>query len=295
MNPEPALPQTTLNDSYTDLYWTTHDGLQIVARQWTVEPSRGSVLILHGIGDHSGRSSHVAEYLNTAGFSVLAPDLRGHGRSDGQRGYIKDFDTLLTDIDLFLEKSRTNCENGPAFIYGQSMGGLMAIYYSIKRRPDLCGLIASSPALRIAMPAPQWKVAIGKFLKTVWPRMSLDSGLDPEQLSDDVQVAARVRSDRFRHRRVTPGAYFGMVDAGQWCLDHATEMACPVLLMHGDADQITDCAASVQFADTANNVSIRIWKDGKHELHNMTNRMEVLDAVIDFQNTCIRAGSRNTD
>jgi len=290
----PAKSRPGLSNSYSDLYWISPDGLQVVARQWTVPAPQGSVLIVHGIGDHSGRFEHVADFLNAAGYSVLVPDLRGHGRSDGKRGYVRDFDVLLDDVDISLQKSREICA-GPAFLYGQSMGALLAIYYVLKRTPAIAGLIATSPALRIAMPAPPWKVAVGKVLRTVLPNLSLDSGLDSNELSDDPQVAARISSDRFRHRRVTPGAYFGMLETAEWCLQHANRLGCPALLMHGQLDRITDHTASMQFAEAADNCSIRIWKNGKHELHNMTNKHDVLAAITDFQSRCIREDSRNTD
>lgn len=278
---------------YSDVYWSTRDGKQIVARQWAVESPRGSVLVIHGIGDHSGRFEHVADHWNRNGYSVLAPDLRGHGRSDGKRGYIRSFDVLLDDVGDALQKSEADAIGQPAFLYGQSFGGLLAIYYTLKRQPELAGLIASSPPLRIAMPTPGWKVAIGKIIGAVCPTFSLNSGLDPNELSDDPQIASRVLSDRYRHTRITPGAFFGMLDAGQWCLENADRLTCPGLLLHGDKDRITDHTASIEFSESSSRCEAGIWPDGKHELHNMTIREDVLRKITDFQSRCIREDSPN--
>ena len=295
MNDNPALTTSFATPVYSDLFWTSTDGLQIAARRWIVANSRALVLLVHGIGDHSGRFERVAETMNATGFSVLAADLRGHGRSGGQRGYIKDFDTLVADLDQTLEKTREISPDQHCFIYGQSMGALLSILYVLKRRPTITGLIASSPALRIAMNTPAWKVSLGKALRSAMPRISLDSGLDVDELSDDPQVAARIRVDRFRHRRVTPEAYFGMVECGRWCLQNADRLTCPALIMHGRQDRITDHTASIEFAESSDQCCLQLWEDGKHELHNMTYHDQVLATVTDFQNRCIHAGSRQSD
>ena len=294
MTDDSVLNPPAATRTYSDLFWTAADGLQIAARRWIVTPARATVLLVHGIGDHSGRFEYVADTLNDAGFSVLASDLRGHGRSGGQRGFIKNFETLVRDLDQSLEKARELSPDGPCFIFGQSLGALLVILYVLKRQPAIEGLIALSPALQIAMPAPAWKVSLGRVLRTVLPRISLDSGLDVDELSDDPQVAARIRADRYRHRRITPEAYFGMLEAAAWCLEHAQQLQCPALIMHGRQDRITDPRGSMEFAKRCDCCQLELWDNGKHELHNMTNRDQVLAMVTDFQNRCIRAGSQRT-
>jgi len=302
---------------YSDKHWTSFDGLQIVARQWLLKPAadqssegrdrvddniKGSVLLLHGIGDHSGRFEHVASFLNRAGYSVLIPDLRGHGRSQGSRGYIRDFATLNQDIDDALKQTRALHPDRPCFLYGHSMGGLAALYFALDltarqdametRKPD--GLVVTSPALRILADAPAWKLVLGKAIRNLFPALSMDSGLDIQELSDNPQVAERIQSDRFRHGKITPAAYFGMLETGAWCLKHAGGLAVPTLLMHGKSDRITDHAASIEFAESATDCQLVLWDHGKHELHNMTFGDDVLCEITRFQSRCIREGFPNT-
>ncbi len=280
---------------YSELYWSAADGTEIAARKWTGPQPHAAMMIAHGIGDHGGRFEHVARHFAREGFDVLIPDMRGHGRSAGQRGWIKNLDTLLDDFELSLEQTRTVAAGNPLFVYGQSFGGLLSLYCVMRRKPDIAGLTATSPPLRIAMRQPAWKVALGRSLGSVFPRFSLNSGLDIDQLSDDPQVAGRLRADRFHHRRITAAAWLGMIEAGQWCLEHPNQLPLPLLLMHGDADTITDHLASIQFADRQTAMcELKIWPDAKHELHNMTNRPAVLDTIIRFQNRCIREAHRNT-
>ncbi|MDG2015044.1 MAG: alpha/beta fold hydrolase, partial [Pirellulaceae bacterium] len=155
----PREPQSAGQQSTTQ--WATSDGTRIQSRQWLATKPRATLLLIHGMGDHSGRFGHVAQYLNTQRISVLAPDLRGHGRSDGQRGHIHNFETLLSDLDIALAQTRRLAPGKPCFIYGHSLGGTLAILHTLERQTELAGLIASSPALRIAMQAPAWKLQLG--------------------------------------------------------------------------------------------------------------------------------------
>ena len=283
--PGPDRPQATGSSSTTD--WITTDGTKIQARQWLASKPRATTLLIHGMGDHSGRFDHVARFLNTQGLSVLAPDLRGHGLSDGQRGYIRDFEILLDDIDLALQQTRQLAPADPCFIYGHSLGGMLVILHTLRRQTDLAGLIASSPALRIAMQAPTWKLQLGKLLRRTFPKISLNSGLDLNELSDDLQFIAELATDPLRHQQVTPEGYFGMVESGQWCLDHAADLPCPSLIMHGKIDRITDFQASQQFAHANDLCTLSTWDHGKHELHNMSHVEDVLQTVGRFIETCL--------
>ncbi|MGI9515819.1 MAG: lysophospholipase [Pirellulaceae bacterium] len=281
--------------TYSEVFWSAADGTEIAARQWTGPRPHGVMLIVHGIGDHGGRFEHVARHMATCGFDVLIPDMRGHGRSSGQRGYIRSLETLVDDLELSLQQTSRIAPGHPLFVYGQSFGGLLSMYYAMQRKPVIAGVTATSPPLRIAMRQPGWKVGLGNTLGKLLPRMSVNSGIDIEKLSDDPQVAGRLRADRYHHRRITPAAYNGMIEAGQWCLEFPNHLPLPMLVMHGDADVITDHLASQQFAHRHPAMcELKIWQDGMHELHNMTNNREILDTIVNFQNTCIREVHRNT-
>ncbi len=277
---------------YSDLYWSTSDGLQITARAWSAQEPMAVVLLTHGFGDHSGRFERTARYFSEHRFSVLIPDLRGHGRSDGQRGYIREFDQFLDDLDLGLQQLESRGERLPVFSYGQSFGGLLALYHAMRRKPRLAGLVASSPALKIAMPAPPWKVTVGRTLGKYLPRLSLRAGLDLSELSDDPQTESRARSDRYLHGRITSRTYFGMVDAGQWCLNNPSELIAPTLVMHGSRDTITCAQAARRFAEQAPRCQYQEWPDGKHELHNMADSDQFLRFTVDWMQQQIATGQQ---
>jgi alpha-beta hydrolase superfamily lysophospholipase len=271
-----------MSAQYSELYWSTADGLQIATRQWNAPDPIGVILITHGLGDHSGRFERLARFFNDNRFTVLVPDLRGHGRSEGQRGFVRSFDDFLDDMDIAVQQARQLGETLPVLAYGQSFGGLLVLRHAIERRPALAGLVASSPALQIAMRPSAWKVALGRTLGKLFPRISLRTGLDLGELSDDPQTESRAHSDRYLHGRITPRTYFGMLDAGAWCLQHASALSLPALIMHGDRDTITSPAATAEFCKNAPNCQSRVWPGGKHELHNMTQGDEVLDFAAEW-------------
>ncbi len=270
-------------DTFSTNCWTTHDGLAINARCWSVEEPTGWVLLVHGLGDHSGRFEHVARRLNRAGFSVMAPDLRGHGQSGGQRGFVSSFDVFLDDLQVAIERIQEESAGLPVAIYAQSFGALVALNLAIRRELWCQAMILSSPALRVAMPTPRWKITCGRSLGWLLPRLSLNTGLDISQLCDDQEVIEKLRRDPLRHQKITPATYFGMVDAGRWCLQHPTTLAVPTLIMHGARDRITDHLASQQFAGQRPEVcELKIWPEGQHELHNMKNHSQVLSWATDW-------------
>src|SRR5438105_9601504 len=116
---------------------TTADGLLLHVQHWpAAAPARGSVLIMHGLGEHIGRHAHVAARLNRAGWNVVGYDHRGHGRSGGAKGRLNDGEDLVRDLALVIDAVRVRIpecaarrysnERGPLVLLGHSLGGLIA-------------------------------------------------------------------------------------------------------------------------------------------------------------------------
>ena len=264
----------------TDHHWRTSDGIDIQARGWLVEQPRGLVVLVHGLGDHGGRYEHVAKRLNDESFSVVAPDMRGHGRSSGPRGYAPSFDCVLDDLGLAIEQSREIVADKelPLFLYGQSLGGCYVLNYCLRRTDRIAGCVASSPMLRVAFEPPAWKLWVGRTLGKWWPTFTLPTGLDLNELSRDASVVAAARRDPLRHRKISATIAFSMFEAGEWAIRNAETLAVPALLMHGTEDKITSHGASEEFsAAAAGNCELEIYPDCKHELHNEPIKKDVLD------------------
>lgn len=266
----------------TELTWKTRDGLDIHAFAW--EPMgkpRAVVCLVHGQGEHAARYEHVARALTVAGYAILAPDLRGHGKSGGPRGHVPGYESYMEDIDLLLEQAAARYPRLPQFLYGHSLGGALVINYALRRKPSLAGVIASSPMLRLAFKPPAYKILLGRLFHPVMPGFSEPTGLEHAALSRNPAIVEAYGRDPLVHDRISAAAYFGFMDAGEWAIQHAAEFPLPLLLMHGTADRLASMEASQEFArHSGRHVTLHLWEGGYHELHNDLEQEDVLQIMI---------------
>ena len=264
------------------LEWKTDDGLSLAVRNWKPETEpKALICLVHGLGEHSGRYNHLGGYLKGAGYALLAFDLRGHGRSQGQRGYSPNFRALLQDISLSLEEGQKLYPGRPLFLYGHSMGGTLVLNYVLRNRPSLAGVIVTSPLLRTAFAPPLWKVILGRIMYYLWPNLSLANELDCQGISRDPAIVHAYKNDPLVHDRLTPRLGIDLLRGGLWAFEHAAEFTLPLLLMHGDADSIVSAKASGEFAARAgNSCTLKIWPGLYHELHNEPEKDEVLSYLL---------------
>lgn len=265
--------------------WKSADGLDIYAQGWEPEqlPAKGVVCLVHGIGEHTGRFEHVAQALTEGGYVLMGADWRGHGRSTGKRGHVPSMEAILKDIDRVLEDALHRYEGLPLFLYGQSLGAIMVLYYSLKRKPHICGIIATSPALRSSLDEQPVKIMAARVLGSVIPGLTLHSGLLPQDLSRDEATVRAYINDPMVHYRMSLGFGKKLLEARTWTLEHAAELELPLLLMHGKADNIAYPSGSIDFAAPIDEkCTLILWDDAFHELHNEPEREEVLKVIISW-------------
>lgn len=251
--------------------WESADGLQIFAQGWesTVIQPKAVVCLVHGLGEHSSRYAHVGESLARDGFILFASDLRGHGRSGGVRGHISSIEDFMTDIDLLLVQARTRYPGLPIILYGHSLGGIQVLHYGLIRKPNIKGVIATSPGLHTELEKQQGKVLAAKVLGSLIPNTLLASGLDPKGISRDEKVVQTYIADPLVHDKISLGFGKIMLGVTDWTLEHAGEFPLPLLLMHGKADKIAFPSSSTEFAASMKGkATLVLWDDAAHELHN---------------------------
>jgi alpha-beta hydrolase superfamily lysophospholipase len=209
-------------------------------RQWW-RPGRGApraVLVnLHGLGDHSGLYAGLADSLPPRGIAVHAYDHRGHGRSAGQRAYIDRWEDYLDDLAALLDVVSSDEPGVPIFLLGNSMGGLIALDFAIARSASLRGVVAASPALG-AVGVPPVLMALGRAMSRIWPRFSLEVGMDLTGLARDPEIAAQLVADPLFHRRGTARLSTEVTAAIERVQRTAPALDIPVLLLHGGADRM---------------------------------------------------------
>ena len=176
-------------------FFPARDGLRLFQRRWLPgsEP-RAEVLVVHGLIEHGGRYAPTAEALARRGYAVSAMDLRGHGRSQGPRCWIRTFDDYLDDLDAFFDRVVRGSEGKPVFLLGHSLGGLIAAWWCIRRQPKLSGLVLSGPVLQVCHRLFPWLRHLSGVGSVLFPRLRL-LRLGGRNISRDPAVVAQFRGD----------------------------------------------------------------------------------------------------
>ncbi|MBI4227507.1 MAG: lysophospholipase [Candidatus Omnitrophica bacterium] len=244
-----------------------------------VESARAQCLLVHGLGEHSGRYRHVAEALTRQQMSVWALDYRGHGRSGGRRGHCGGFHELLDDVGRVAARARSAAPAQPLMLIGHSLGGLLVLAYALTFPRTVHAVVASSPALDLAAPPPWSERLLVAVLGRVWPTCAVPNGVHPEWLSHDPAVVEAYRADPLVHHAVTMGGYRAVRRAMADVRRRAGELAVPCLVLQAGDDRLVSVAASRAFAAalTAPGSAIRVYDGWYHELFNEVGRPRVLD------------------
>ncbi len=271
---------------YDDLHRTLgYRDLPFFYRKWTVPGAKGAVVIIHGLSEHSGRYRHVAEALNRRGVSVFAADMRGHGRTGGQRCYVDEYDDYIRDVERFFTEIVAPELNGtPVVLFGHSNGGLISTRFALRNQQKLAGLALSGPLFRLIKEVPFWKKTLGSVLNRYWPRFKFPNELEPEQLTHDPLMIEAWMKDTIIAHEVTPRWFKEMEKASADALSRAPELRIPLLVQHGGADPLTSPQASREFVDRASSeVKRHIVYDGlRHEIVNEIDRDRVIGDLCDW-------------
>ncbi len=264
------------------------DGTELLTRHWSsagtasdgvwVGPPWGSVLLLHGLGEHSGRYEHVGDQLADAGLDVHAYDQRGNGGSGGRRGHVERWTQLLDDLAERLAAVRGGAGEGPLVLYAHSMGALVAAGYLLDGRPQPDLAVLSSPGLDSTLPG--WKKGLARLLGGVAPTLALRNGLDGATLSRDPSVAEKVRADPAAAKVTT--ARFGaeaLAEQARIRREAPGGFRIPVLVLHGLDDGLVPASAS-ELLVSVPGVERRTYPGLRHELHNEPEGPEIVAEIL---------------
>ena len=262
---------------------TMHDGLKLQLREWPVPEARGTVVIVHGLGEHIGRHARVAARLNAEGWSVVGHDQRGHGASEGPRGALAHADDFLGDLAQVIDIARSR-HPGPLVLLGHSLGGLIASRFVLGTpgaawRREVDALVLSSPALDPGMNT--FQKGLLALLGPIAPNLAVNNGLKPAWISRDPAVVRAYQADPLVHDRVTPRLVRFIVDGGEAVRAAAASWRVPTLLMWAGSDRCVAPAGSAAFAAAAPRdvVSSREFQPLFHEIFNEPEQAEVFGVL----------------
>jgi alpha-beta hydrolase superfamily lysophospholipase len=249
---------------------TMPDGQSLFLRDWPNPSARDAVLIVHGLGEHSGRYEQLAQWFLARGYAVRSYDQRGHGRTPGQRAALRHSDDLLQDLATVYKDYAASLGRSPLLL-GHSMGGAVALRTVLDDRIAPPALILSSPALR-TYEAP-WLRRLASVLARVVPDLPLRNGLPLDGLSHDRKVIEDYRNDPLCSNKVTPRMADFIFRAGASSLTDAWRLSIPTLLLAAGSDRLVDPSGSRDFSTSAwatKQLTSRFFDTLFHELFNET-------------------------
>lgn len=254
---------------------TARDGTPLLLRRWAADPAWASVLLVHGLAEHSGRYERAGSLLAAAGLDVQAFDLRGYGESGGLRAHVERWSVYLDDVADRLAAVRI--EGRPTVLFGHSMGALVCLTYAVSDRPAPDALVLSTPPLDARLP-PVPRTAV-PLLSAVLPRLRLSNPITGDQLSSDPSVGERYFADPLLEPRSTARLAAEALGAMRTGRDGLRRLTVPTYVTHGEADTIVPVDASEPLAHVPG-VERHTYPVLRHETLNEPQGPQVVAGIV---------------
>jgi alpha-beta hydrolase superfamily lysophospholipase len=252
-------------------------GLKVFLRSWRPETKpRAVVVICHGVNSHGGQYVWVAEQFVKVGYAAYALDLRGRGKSEGERFYVEDVKEYVGDVAGTVKIATSRDPGVPVFLLGHSAGGVVSSTYVLENQGGLAGFICESFAFQV--PAPGFALAAIKGVSHIAPRLPVLE-LKNEDFSRDPRAVAALNSDPLIAHEVQPAiTVAALVRADERLREEFPLITLPVLIMHGTDDKATVCHGSEFFYETVGSKdrTLKLYDGHYHDLLNDVGKEEVM-------------------
>ena len=232
------------------------------------------ILLVHGIGEHSGRYTNHVNYFVPRGYAIYALDHLGHGKSDGEREVIERFSDFTDTLGIFSGMVREWQPGKPIFILGHSMGGLITSTYLLDHQNEFQGAILSAPAIKPGGDISGATIAVGKIISRILPKMGV-LALDDSGISRDPAVVQAYRADPLVFQGKTPARLGAeMLGAMQRVTDAASTITLPILILQGTGDMLVNPSGAQILYDKVGSTdkTLKLYDGLYHELHNEPER-----------------------
>lgn len=261
-----------------------YDSTPLFERSWLpAAVPRAVIVLVHGYAEHSGRYEYVGNALAARGYAVHTFDLRGHGRSGGQRAIVRSFAEYVADLRIFLARVRARHPGAPIFLFGHSMGGGIVTLAAIIDPPRADGIVLSGPALgagSVAAPMRALVLTLGRLLPSL-PLTKLDAGA----ISRDPDVCRRYDDDPLVYRgRIKAGLAAAMMRAGERISRDMGDIRYPLLIMHGTLDALASLEGSERLHAQAasGDKTLTTYEGLYHEILNEPERDQVIADLVEW-------------
>jgi acylglycerol lipase len=261
----------------------------IFVRSWRpATRANGVIVIVPGFNSHGGYYDWTAQQLSATGLVVYAVDLRGRGKSGGERFFVNRFTDYLIDVESVFTAAKLRDPGLPVFLFGHSAGGVIGCEFALKHQPELAGLICESFAFHL--PAPRFALSLLRLLSHIAPHQRV-LRLQNEDFSRDPDVVRFMNNDPLIAQETQPMQTIAeLARAGQRLQRGLRNLKLPVLILHGTADKATRPSGSEYFFNIARSSekSLKLYPDHYHDLLNDVGKEEVIQDVIGWITTQLR-------
>ena len=239
---------------------------------------RAILLVVHGLAEHSGRYMNIVNYFVRKGYAVYGLDQRGHGKSQGLRGYVERFSYFVSDIKTFLGIIRSKHRGAKIFIVGHSVGGTIATAYAVRHQDEFDGLVLSGAILKVGASVSSGLIIVARVLSLLLPKVGLDI-IDASAISQDKTVVDAYVDDLLVYRgRIRARLGAELIKAIQLLLPQMSKIYLPILITHGTADRLSDPRGSEILYDQvgSRDKTLKLYDGFYHEIFNEPGHEQVL-------------------
>lgn len=277
-------------------FWGYQDA-ELYYQTWRPPTSVGILLVTHGVAEHSDCYQKFAEDMAKNNWTVWAWDLRGHGRSEGKRGYVNRFQDFCDDLDAAIKfvKAQPQHRGLPLVLFGHSLGGLITLKTFMNHSPaNIAALALSSPALGLSLNVPKLKEKAATLLAEWFPKVTLYNEINFDMLIRDDRLVQEYKTDPLRHDRISPRIFLGMLAAFDEVYKNAHDIHLPVIMQLAGKEKVVSTPASEKFFDkiSSKNKELFVYSDSYHEIFNDLDRMDAINDLVKNLPRLIESGKK---
>lgn len=268
------------------------DESELFFQTWSPDHIRGVLILTHGLAEHSECYHPLAKALADDGWLVYAWDMRGHGRSEGKRGYVRSISDYIEDLARFHTLVSSRHRDTNLVLFGHSLGGLITLRFVQRDHPaGISALALSSPCVGLSVAVPKMKERLAHLAVKWAPKLTLYNEIKYEDLTHDEEMLKSYRADTLRHDKISPGLFLSMIENFPLVLQEAEVITQPVLMQLAGDDRIVSLQASRDLFEHLPNKKnqLLVYPESFHEVFNDLDREAATADLKKFLNSYLGA------
>jgi alpha-beta hydrolase superfamily lysophospholipase len=248
--------------------FTSQDGIKIYYQVWKPDtPAKAVVQVVHGLAEHGSRYMNVVNTLVPAGYAIYATDHRGHGKSEGLRGYVNKFNDFINDEKQLTEIIKEQEGSTPCFLLGHSMGSFISIHYASNFPEAFQGLVLSGTGTQTGEKVGAFLILMVRIFSKILPKGKINTGLS-EAISRDPEVVKAYMDDPMVFPFITYRLGAELLKGTTELPTKISNIEMPILFQAGSDDQLVTGASDLFGCVTAADKTCKIYESLYHEVYN---------------------------